>query len=74
MDMNARLDEAFTDRPWSGPSDKAFRRNAVPKSLVNYRTKLNKVFIGQLFGSLIVQVYEKLETFRLLFDDIQFCS
>jgi len=41
---------------------------------MNYVYKLKKVIFGQLGLSLVVQVYEKLEQFRLLLDHVQFCS
>ena len=74
MNMNPGLDECVCYRSWSGPGDKAFRRNADPKSFMNYGYKLKKIGITQFFRSLIVQVYEKLEPFRLLLDNVQFRS
>lgn len=70
MNVNTRLDKTFTYRSRSGSGNETWTRSL--KSLVNYRTKLNKVLIGQLFRGFIVQVYEKLEVVRLLFDDVQF--
>ena len=45
-----------------------------PDDVINYGTKLVEVLIGQLLGSLVIEVHEKLEPVRLLLDHEQFQS
>jgi hypothetical protein len=70
MDVDSRLDEAFTNGSGTGPGYETPGRGF--EGFVNYGTKLEKVFILQFLLSLVVQVDEKLEPFGLLLDDVQF--
>jgi len=81
MNVNTRLDECLgfalvtrrtRDGSGSGPCNQTLTIRL--ERLMNYRTKLKKVFIRQLNLRLVVQVNEKLEMFSLLLDNIQFRS
>jgi hypothetical protein len=41
---------------------------------MNYRTKLEKIRIGQLLGGLVIQVHKEPEAIGLLLDDIKFLT
>jgi hypothetical protein len=70
MDVNTGLYETLADGSGTGTSNQAPGRGV--DGVLNYGTKLKKIFIGQFVLGLVVEVHEKLEAFSLLLDDVQF--
>ena len=66
MNMDPRFQKALPDRSDPGTGNDA----PTGYGSLNYRTKLQKFRIVQFLRSLVVEVHEELEEFRLLFDDV----